>query len=113
MLSIPVCPDHKQEMHLTDTRHGPLWFCPTKGCDMRCWEGYTSTPANAVTRQKRQQCHAAFDPLWRTKSRFKNRRRAYAWLMEAMKLPKNKAHIGMFDADQCDELLKILEASHA
>jgi hypothetical protein len=65
------------------------------------------TLANQETRNMRKMAHAHFDRLW--KSRQMSRTKAYQWMCRAMDLPPEKAHIGMFTADQCRALLKRLE----
>lgn len=89
--------------------YGMIYYCP--GCE--AWVGVhkgTDRPkgrlANAELRMWKRCAHAAFDPLWRFKSRF-TRRAAYQWLAEEMGLPEEKTHIGMFDVDQCKEVIRI------
>lgn len=65
------------------------------------------TLANAALRDLRMQCHKVFDRKW--KSGKMSRTDAYVWLQEHMNLPAEKAHIGMFDKEQCNKLLKILK----
>ncbi len=102
------CPVHKTAMALCRTRYGSRWGCEVEGCTVACWNGDTSTPADELTRGLRHECHEAFDPLWRNKSRWKNRGAAYRWLRVFMDLPEDKAHVGMFDAAQCRKLLEEL-----
>lgn len=49
--------------------------------------------------------HQAFDPIW--KFRHMSRSGAYAWLSEQMGLPPEKTHIGMFDLEQCGQVMRI------
>jgi len=65
------------------------------------------TLANAALRDLRMQCHKVFDQKW--KSGRMSRTKAYVWLQERMYLSPDKAHIGMFDKNQCNKLLKILK----
>lgn len=65
------------------------------------------TPANAATKRARIRAHWAFDQIW--KKRFvAHRGQAYDWMRKAMKLSQNQAHIGMFTAEQCDELIRLV-----
>jgi phage nucleotide-binding protein len=64
------------------------------------------TLANKNLRDMRMRTHAAFDPLWKSKKM--SRSKAYKWMAEVMELPGDKAHIGMFDENQCLELLRHL-----
>ncbi|WEG13976.1 zinc-finger-containing protein [Pullulanibacillus sp. KACC 23026] len=66
------------------------------------------TMANYNLRQMRKRTHAAFDPIWKYKRM--SRSKAYQWMSEVMNLPPDKAHIGMFDEEQCFELLKHIRA---
>ena len=63
--------------------------------------------ANGELRRWKIAAHAAFDPLWKN-GPFKHRRNgAYAWLAEKMGLPKEETHIGMFDVEQCKQVIQI------
>lgn len=65
--------------------------------------------ANAELRYWKKAAHAVFDPLWQY-GRFRHQRNAaYAWLAEQMRLPREKTHIGMFDVDQCKQVIAICQ----
>ncbi len=49
--------------------------------------------------------HEAFDPIWR--SHRMSRSGAYQWLAKQRGLPPEKPHIGMFDQEQCDQIIRI------
>ena len=61
------------------------------------------TLADYKLRRARNKAHASFDPLWQ-KGGMK-RTEAYKWMAEVMDLPREKAHIAMFDVDQCNKLI--------
>lgn len=61
--------------------------------------------ANHELRKMKSRAHAVFDPLW--KSGRMTRHAAYKWLSDAMGLPKEQTHIGMFDIGQCLEVEKL------
>lgn len=89
--------------------HGNIWYCP----DCHAWVGVhkaTNEPlgrlADAELRLWKRQAHRAFDPLWRGKEK-RTRRWAYEWLAGEMGLPLERAHIGMFDVEQCKQAIKI------
>lgn len=75
--------------------------------------------ADEATRRARMEAHAHFDKIWITKYpnyipkdtadvvRRQMRRIAYAWLSEAMGLPEELTHIGMFDEAQCAEVVRL------
>lgn len=65
------------------------------------------TLANEELRKLRIKCHNYFDPFWRMGC--VTRDEAYEWLSIVMDLPPEKAHIGMFDEEQCRKLLDILQ----
>lgn len=60
---------------------------------------------NAETRALRGLCHKHFDAGWRDGSRWASRDVAYAWLQKNMGLSEDKAHISLFDKQQCLRLL--------
>lgn len=70
------------------------------------WDGETSTPADEETRGLRRQCHEEFDRLWKDRPRRFTRTEAYQWLARVMNVDEKEAHIGMFDKDQCERLLR-------
>ena len=78
------CLKHEAVMIYKPTQFGLRYSCPVVGCDVVCWDGSTSTPADTQTRALRHKCHEAFDPLWQTKRRFKTRPDAYRWLCSTM-----------------------------
>ena len=90
--------------HRPDLAHLKIWACDP--CD--AWVGtHKNSPthaplgrlANAELRKAKMAAHAAFDPLW--KNGQMTRKEAYKRLAEKMGLAKEKAHIGMFDVEQC------------
>ena len=99
------CPKHNLEMIGKATRYGMRYACPADGCTVVGWDGDTSTPADAETREARRQSHYAFDALWRHKIAFRCRGQAYAWLKELFGIPQTEAHIGKFDLAQCKKLI--------
>lgn len=64
------------------------------------------TLANGVTRQWRMNAHNWFDSLWKRK--IMSRSRAYQWMRENMGLTAEEAHIGRFNAEQCDKLIQLV-----
>ena len=69
--------------------------------------------ADAALRSWKVKAHAAFDPLWMYRSSpfYHRRNAAYAWLAEKMGLSTAKTHIGMFDIEQCQQVIKIIDDS--
>lgn len=62
---------------------------------------------DAELKKLKKKAHAAFDPLWQRGKFFGRRDEAYRWLSERMGLPKEMTHIGMFNAGQCLEVIRI------
>ena len=62
-----------------------------------------ATLADGPTRAARSHAHACFDPLWKGKD-LSARTRAYAWLAREMRLPLERCHISMMDAEQCKKV---------
>ena len=63
--------------------------------------------ANAELRRAKQRAHAAFDPIWQ--SRTMGRKQAYAWLAKQLCLTADEAHIGEFDVAQCGRVVEVCE----
>lgn len=61
--------------------------------------------ADAKLRKAKNAAHLAFDPLW--KSGKMKRGDAYRWLAESMGLPVAQCHIGMFDVEQCRQVVRV------
>jgi len=97
------CPVHKIEMSKTLTQYGYRYDCPELTCTMMCWGGQTSTPADKETRDLRIQAHALFDNLNMSKGK------RYRWMQKQMGISPRKAHIGMFNAQQCKQLIGLIQ----
>jgi hypothetical protein len=97
-----ICPRHSLKLNPTKTKYGTRYDCPAEGCDIMCWDGETSTPADKRTRYARQLAHAAFDVLWRGKG---GRFALYKKLSAYLGISRNKTHIGMFDYDTCMKVI--------
>ena len=104
------CPKHHTTLVPEETPRGTRFKCTEIGCTVICWDGPTSTPADATTRRARKEAHKAFDALWQGAGRG-GRRRAYAWLRKALGIPEAKCHMGMFDETTCDKVIGL--AYHA
>lgn len=93
--------------------YGMIWLCRYD----QAWVGVhknspTNAPlgrlANAELRRAKQEAHAAFDPLW--KSRRMSRASAYAMLAAALGIDVKDCHIGLFDVETCKRAVEICEA---
>jgi len=61
------------------------------------------SPAGPRLRQLRRDAHDTFDRLW--KNGYMSRNAAYRWLCDQMDLPQKKCHIGMFNEQQCHDVI--------
>lgn len=105
--------------HRIDLFEKKFWLCDPCDAYVGCHHphpkyGKTGTEplgilANAKLRKLKSQAHAAFDPLWREKKKFKSRTDAYYWLAKEMKMNTVECHIGMFDEDLCLIVIMICE----
>lgn len=60
--------------------------------------------ADRQLRRAKSSAHTLFDPIW--KSGQMPRKKAYAWLAEKMGIATTDCHIGMFNVDQCNEVVR-------
>jgi hypothetical protein len=73
----------------------------------------TGSLANKELRELRKKCHQLFDVQWKGKTNEKlARRKCYAWLQEFTKLPEELAHFGMFNVEQCRQIIEELTKSN-
>lgn len=66
--------------------------------------------ANKELREAKKKAHKYFDPLWEAKMstgipKKKARFLAYKWLSSCMGLRMKDTHIGMFDIEQCNQVI--------
>ncbi|MDE2467961.1 MAG: hypothetical protein KGL35_04280 [Bradyrhizobium sp.] len=95
--------------HRPDLGNKRFWHC--RPC--KAWVGcHANSPAhaplgrlaNAELRVAKQAAHAAFDPLW--KSGRMTRLEAYRKLAECLGLDTKQTHIGRFDVELCQRVIK-------
>ncbi|PTY92933.1 zinc-finger-containing protein [Heyndrickxia sporothermodurans] len=104
-----ICPycNNEAEFMTTEQYYGRdygtnIYVC--RPCDATVGtHGRTKNPkgslANKKLRELRIEVHSHFDKLW--KERGMKRTAAYQYLQEIMEIPKEEAHIGMFDEERC------------
>lgn len=110
-----VCPYCGRRTSLADSAevyhgrsYGMMYICHPCGAYVGCHRGTTKAlgrVANAELRQLKNQAHEAFDRLW--KDTTMNRHQAYRWLQETMGIDAEYCHIGMFDEDQCRQVIEL------
>jgi hypothetical protein len=88
--------------------YGLIYLCQPCGAWVGCHKD-TNKPlgrlADAELRQWKQRAHRAFDPIWKNKS--KRRPNAYKWLAKELNIEPQDCHIGMFDVDQCKQVVDV------
>jgi hypothetical protein len=107
---------HKDSSVVYHKNFGPIWACLPCGAWVGCHPG-TMKPlgrlANKQLRDAKVAAHKAFDPLWQRKMKESGWRRrsarsmGYKWLAAQLGIPKEECHIGMFNLEQCQEVIKI------
>lgn len=115
-----ICPYCLKKPELVDSAcvygksYGDIWLC--KDCDAYVGVHKNSGKAlgrlaNSTLRYYKKQAHAVFDPIWKseispTMSKKVARSKAYIWLAKKMNLQVEDCHIGMFDENQCIEVIR-------
>lgn len=104
--------------------YGPIWECPPCASWVGCHpDGRPKgTVANAGLRVLRVRVKQYFNPLWMDVHlaypgipirvghvRQIMRTRAYEWLADQMKLPRDECHIAMFNDARCKWAVQIIE----
>lgn len=87
-------------------------FYQCQNCNARvgCHPGSTrplGNLANEALRMKRMETHHVFDSFW--EERGMSRTQAYKWMAKKMRLSEELAHIGGFEIDRCQKLIKLCE----
>lgn len=99
---------------------GMIYLC--KPC--RAWVGVHEGTDNALgrlanneLREYKKRAHAAFDPIWKTKSinniwkeylpKTSNREKAYIWLSKQLGIKRENCHIGFFNVNICKRVILI------
>lgn len=96
--------------HLPHLWEKMFWHCdPCKayvGCHKNSQDHKPlGSLANAELRYWKRKAHASFDPIWQNGEI--KRREAYKLLAQKMEIKFKDCHIGMFDIEQCREVVKI------
>lgn len=99
-----------------------FWMCAPCGAYVGCHprsksgkglgDGITALgmPANKALRSKRSQCHDLFDPEWKIGD--KSRNHAYADLAKSLGIAGKDCHIGMFDMETCNRVIKLFRPTN-
>lgn len=87
-------------------------FYQCQNCNARvgCHKGSTrplGNLANEALRMKRVETHQVFDSFW--KERGMSRTQGYKWMAKKLRLSEELAHIGGFEMDRCQKLIRLCE----
>lgn len=113
---VVICPYCGRKAEFVDSSiiygksYGMIYLCRQDVAYVGVHKGTTKPLgrlANAQLRFWKKQAHAAFDPLWQRGPFHKHRNVAYDWLSQQMGIPREETHIGMFDIEQCKQVIRI------
>lgn len=79
----------------------PVWAV------IRAARGQLGNLANEALRMKRMETHQVFDSFW--KERGMSRTQGYKWMAKKLRLSEELAHIGGFEMDRCQKLIRLCE----
>lgn len=97
--------------HRPDLSGLKFWRCSPCGAWVGCHKRSNAVPlgrlANAELRKAKSAAHAVFDPIWKSGS--SSRKEAYQWLSKQLNIPFKDCHIGMFNIEQCAEVVSVCQ----
>jgi len=107
-----ICPDCGAKMVLRKSKIGMFYGCSSFPKCRTTQGAYPNgvpfkLPANKETRQWRIKAHIRFDTWY--KSRYLTKNEAYARLANYLNLPQKEAHMGYFNIDRCQQVIKFTE----
>lgn len=108
------CPECGGDMILRSSKFGLFYGC-SKFPSCRATHGAhkdgrpLGVPADRYTKDLRIAAHDVFDRLWQ--SQRMTRSEAYEWMRRALSLSPDEAHVGRFDASQCQALIAAVRRS--
>ena len=115
----PYCgkkPDYVDSAVIYGKSYGMVYCC--KDCDAYVGVHHGTSKralgrlANKELREAKKEAHFYFDQLWRKgmkqgRRKHEVRNAAYDWLSEQIGTPKEFTHIGMFDVELCNEVVRV------
>lgn len=116
-----LCPYCKEKSKYVDSSivygksYGMIYLCKPCGAWVGVHKGTDKALgrlANKELRLWKREAHKWFDGLWEAKiakgfSRYEARSSAYKWLSEKLQIAPEYTHIGMFDIEQCKNLIEL------
>lgn len=131
-MTTPICPYCNEPAKLVTGaelyRHRPdlatfkFWQCRPCDAYVGCHKRGTGTQplgrlANAALRMWKGNAHTVFDPFWNSYKYVERRRvarmAAYARLARDLGIDPQDCHIGMFDVETCQRVIKVCAAWRA
>jgi ssDNA-binding Zn-finger/Zn-ribbon topoisomerase 1 len=111
-LTLP-CPECGGMLVLRQSSFGPFYGCKNyprcRGTHRAALNGSPlGIPADQETKLLRIKAHQALEKLYKGASRSMTKDDAYKRLQTLMNVPPEKAHISMFNKEQCERLIKLL-----
>lgn len=101
--------------HRKDLYDHKFWMCHPCNAFVGTKRDKQNTPlgslANPHLRKLRSKAHKLFDPLWQSKAI--TRTEAYKLLATKLGLKPKNCHIGMFNVETCELVIKLLEPDKA
>lgn len=101
--------------HRPDLFSLKFWSCTPCKAYVGCHKDSDAVPlgrlANAELRSAKNRAHAAFDPLWKSKSM--KRAEAYGWLSKQLGISGKDCHIGMFNIEMCERVVSACQQRNA
>lgn len=126
ILSGQICPYCNKPSNYVDSSHiygksyGMIYLCQPCDAYVGVHKGTDKALgrlANSELRYYKKEAHFWFDQIAKTGLINKiweeyipnlgNRNKAYLWLSKKMKIDKEYCHIGMFDVEQCKQVIEI------
>lgn len=101
-----------KEIYGREYGNGKCYLCRHCGAYVGVHTG-SKTPlgtlASSELREWRHKAHESFDRLWKGPIRQSSRYGCYKWLSERMNIPMSQTHIGMFEIDQCKQVIELVK----
>ena len=106
----PVVYTSNAEIYGREYGEGKCYLCRTCRAFVGVHPGTDiplGTLANEELRRYRKAAHYWFDQIWKKPLRITTRYKAYGWLAEQLKLPRESTHIGMFEKEECEKTIRL------
>jgi ssDNA-binding Zn-finger/Zn-ribbon topoisomerase 1 len=112
-----TCPECGAAMRLKKSKYGLFYSCSMfPAC--RASHGAhpdgrpLGRPGTAEEKVARVCAHEAFDTMYKGPNAPKSKSAAYQWMERVMDLTPEECHIGLFDMDACEELMRMVAEFH-